>query len=114
MQEMPARRSLTWLPLWAARSYPKRSRERMISRPDRGGYLGMLLDRHSRHERRSRELHRFVFEEKLDGLAQIGERLLDRLALRRRPRLRIESDVAALVSRRQNGGDLHNKLLCDS
>jgi len=54
----------------------------------------MLLDRQGGHKRRPRELHRFVLEEKLDGLAQVGERLLNRLALCRGPRFRIESDIA--------------------
>jgi hypothetical protein len=74
----------------------------------------MLLDRQGRYERRPGELHRFIFEEKLNGLAQVCKRLLNRLSLRRRPRFGIESDVAALLSRRQNGSDLHDKLLSGS
>jgi hypothetical protein len=47
------------------------------------------------------------FEIKLDRFAQIGERDLDRLALRGRSRLGIKCDEAAFFGRGQDGGDLH-------
>src|SRR3954452_2749262 len=102
MQEIPLRRSFTWLPLCAACSKPKRSKARMISRPDRGGSLGMLVDRDRGHQRRAGELHRLLREEHLDGVAQIGECLVDRLPLSGRARLGVEGNIPPLFGWREN------------
>lgn len=70
----------------------------------------MHLDIKARHDRRAAQLEGEFLEIELDRLTQLGDRVLDRLALRRRPRFRIESDISTLLGGGQDRSNMHHIL----
>lgn len=96
------RRITTWLPFWRTTSKPIRCRAAMHSRPVILGSLGMS-DFKRGHQRRSRCLHRKLFQKKLSCLFEVMERFSHGITLCRGACFGIVRHIPPIGIRRQNG-----------